>query len=118
MTHDSMVEKLVAFLVEKGHTDIKCALPDYTQPLQISWKDGDGHIPDVTSTHDKTNHIFEVETTDTIDDEHTISQLKLFSANAKQYSKVFVVVVPKASKDDIQTVLTNNSVSATIWTIG
>ncbi len=35
---------------------------------------------------------------DSINDSHTEDQWKLFSANAKEHSKIFIVVVPKGSE--------------------
>ena len=95
--HDSMVQSVATHVENDGHSDIKADVPGYDRPDLITWKTTKkGHIPDVTSTKNQ-NYIFEVETDDSIDDSHTEDQWTLFSANAKKYSKKFIVVVPKGS---------------------
>ena len=93
--HDSMVKAVAKYLKENGHSNIKADLLGYDKPDLIYWESTKkGHIPDVTSTKNQ-EYIFEVETDDSIDDSHTEDQWKLFSAYAEQYSKKFIVVVPK-----------------------
>ena len=96
--HDSMVRSVANYVKEKGHSDVKADLEGYEKPELLYWSSTrKGHYPDVTSTESK-DYIFEVETGDSINDLHTEDQWKLFSANAKEHSKTFVVVVPKESE--------------------
>lgn len=93
--HDSMVKAIADHLKQKGHSNVKADIQGYEKPDLIYWdKSMKGHIPDVTSKQNQ-SYIFEVETEDSIDDTHTADQWTLFAANAKQYSKAFIVVVPK-----------------------
>lgn len=96
--HDSMVKSIVNHIKGQGHSNIKADLEGYEQPELIIWSSTKkGHVPDVTSTKNQ-EYIFEVETDDSIDDSHTEDQWRLFSANAKEHSKTFIVVVPKGSE--------------------
>lgn len=96
--HDSMVKAIVNHVKANGHSDIKADLEGYEKPELIYWSSTKkGYYPDITSTK-RQNYIFEVETDDSINDSHTEDQWKLFSANAKEHSKTFIVVVPKGSE--------------------
>jgi hypothetical protein len=114
-----MVKDVVSYIKKQGHTNICADIPDYNKPAEIYWKvTGDGHIPDITSTYNNVDYIFEIEVADTINIEHTLSQLRLFSANSAQHKKTFIVVVPKQNLGDMQTVVSTNAISANIWTVG
>lgn len=117
--HDGMIMSLVAHLKESKFTSIRADLPDHTQPVKITWKSsGDGHIPDASAVFDGTDYLFEVETDDSIGIDHTRSQWELFSANAKQYGKKFIVVVPKASEGKASAEILKQGYSAEVWTVG
>lgn len=117
--HDDMVRTLASHLKQNQHTDVKADIEGYTQPALLHWETTQqGHIPDVTSTrgHD---FLFEVETADSINDTHTQDQWKLFSANAKQHSKSFVVVVPKGSEAEARQRAQLLGVALLdVWTVG
>lgn len=105
-THDSMVKTLIDYISKNNFTEIKADLKDFTTPSKISWKDkGDSHIPDVTGKHAGVIHLFEVETDDSINVEHTKSQWKLFGAFANQNGAIFIPVVPAGSKQNALLVL-------------
>jgi hypothetical protein len=96
--HHAMVRTLASHLERKEHTDVKADIKGYAQPELLYWgATQKGHISDVTSNRGR-DFVFEVETVDSINHTHTEDQWKLFSANAKQYSKQFIVVVPKGSE--------------------
>jgi hypothetical protein len=117
--HVSMVKSIANYLSSKGFSAIKADLPDQSQPDLIYWeKTKKGHVPDVTATLNNQNYIFEVETDDSVNDEHTEDQWTLFAANAKQYSKQFIVVVPKGSETKAHQRLEELKISANdIWTV-
>lgn len=97
--HDRLVEKLRAWLVSNRYSDIKVDLPGYQKPTRIVWTATQrGHDPDASAYYGLKQHIFEVETADTIADEQTYEQCKLFSAYARQHSAEFVLVVPAGSR--------------------
>lgn len=96
--HETMVRSLAIHLKKLGHSDIKVDLFGNKVPEQVRWgANKAGYIPDVTSTKDK-NYVFEVETDDSINEEHTEDEWKLFAAYAKKESRQFIVVVPKGSE--------------------
>ena len=117
--HDSMVRAVANHIKENGHSNIKADLPGYDQPDLIYWESTKkGRIPDVTSIKNQ-GYIFEVETADSIDDSHTEDQWKLFSANAKEHSKKFIVVVPKGSEQQARQRFKELSISVDdVWTVG
>ena len=93
--HDSMVKSIAEYLTHNGHSNIKADNIGYELHTLICWENTiKAHIPDITSFND-TQYIFEIETDDSILDSHTEDQWKLFSENAQQDSKKFIVVVPK-----------------------
>jgi hypothetical protein len=116
--HDSMVKSVADHVSENGHTNVKADIEGYDRPELIYWENTKkGHIPDVTSTSG-TQYIFEVETEDSIDDSHTEDQWKLFSANAQQDSKKFIVVVPKGYDQQARTRAKQLGVTLhDVWTV-
>lgn len=99
--HDSMVRALTNYLKLLQYTDIRADLPGFTRPVELAWEDRqDGHVPDVSALKQETEHIFEVETSDSISHTHTEDQWHLFASNAERNNKAFCVIVPKQSKED------------------
>lgn len=100
--HDSLVASAASNLnADRDFSNVMADLPSMKKPAEITWKEtGKGHIPDLTADRasDRKVHIFEAETDDSIDHEHTADQWRLFSANAAQHDKVFWVVVATGSK--------------------
>lgn len=94
--HDNMVLTTANYLVSNLYTDVKADIKDYDSPKKICWKDSEKcHIPDVSGKLQGVQHIWEIETEDTISIEHTKDQWKLFSAYASQFDKVFHIVIPQ-----------------------
>ena len=98
--HDTMVKQVADLFIQEKYPNVKADLTGYTQPRILKWKgQTTGHIPDVTSEQ---NNIFkvivEVETDDSINDQHTADQWKLFSAYAVRDKAKFLIVVPKGSE--------------------
>ena len=99
--HDSMVKGVADFFIKEKHSNVKADLTGYTQPDILKWKGKtSGHIPDVTTDENGSfNIIVEVETDDSINDQHTADQWKLFAAYAKRDKARFLIVVPKGSEN-------------------
>ena len=115
--HDRMVTYTANFLVQKDFRNVKADVPGYPTPEIITWKStGKGHIPDVTGEGAEFN-LFEVETADSINDQHTEDQWTLFAAFAKQHESVFWVVVPKGSESAAQQRLKELKINAKIWEV-
>ena len=115
--HDSMVKSVVNYIKGQGHSNIRADLEGYEKPEIIYWSSTKkGHVPDVTSTKNQ-EYIFEVETDDSIDDSHTEDQWRLFSANAREHSKIFIVVVPKAAETQAQQRIKELGINVDIWTV-
>ena len=119
--HDQMVQYVADYLVRNGYRNVNADLKGKTQPDLIYWKsNGQGHIPDVTAvsgTNGNESHLFEIETSDSVYDQHTEDQWELFAANAKQYKKTFWVVVPKGSENDAHFRLNQLGIQAEVWGI-
>jgi len=112
-----MVGYVVGFLGEKGFKDIKADISGYSQPTKIKWKStGSGHIPDVIAKNGRLT-ILEVETDDSIFDQHTADQWKLFAVYAQERDAEFWVVVPTGSEPDARVRLTQLGISASVWTV-
>lgn len=115
--HDKMVKYVAKYLESNGFSDVKADISGYDQPAKITWsKTGNGHIPDVSGVGAKLN-IFEVETDDSIDSDHTADQWTLFAAYAKQHNAIFYVVVPQGSKSIADKRLAELDISAEVWEV-
>jgi hypothetical protein len=100
--HDRMVDYVAKLLIGKKHQDVRADLPGFTQPRRIVWQStGEGSVPDVTS-QDEEFRIFEVETRDSIHDEHTETQWKLFASYAKANDAMFYIVFPKGASAEVK----------------
>lgn len=99
--HDSMVKQVADFFIKEKYPNVKADLTGYTQPGVLKWKgETSGHIPDVTTEENKKfSIIVEVETDDSINDQHTADQWKLFAAYANRDKAKFMIIVPKGSEN-------------------
>lgn len=115
--HDTMVEYVARFLIDKGYQNVKADLSGASRPDKIAWKvTGEGHIPDVT-TGNPLRNLFEVETDDTIDIEHTADQWRLFATYAVQNEAKFWVVVPEGSGARANARLRELGLTALVWEV-
>lgn len=115
--HDNMVVYAARFLMAKGFQNVQADLPGWSQPAKITWKNtGQGHIPDVTGDNDGQN-LFEVETDDTINIDHTADQWRLFAAYADQHQAKFWVVVPQGSRPKTEARLRQLNLKASVWEV-
>lgn len=113
-----MVKNVYNHLLSKGYSDVRADLVGLPHPARIYWKaTGKGHIPVLTGNNNGTNCLFEVETEDSIFDQHTEDQWNLFSTNAKQHDKAFIVVVLKTSEASAQLRLNQLGIQAKVWGI-
>ncbi len=100
--HDRMVGHVAKLLEGKGHKNVRADIDGFEKPRRIVWESsGEGYLPDITS-QDEEFRIFEVETRDSIHDEHTEDQWKLFSSFAKAQDAMFYVVFPKGAVDEVK----------------
>lgn len=97
--HDALVTRACNNLIANHYTGLKADVDPYERPDRIYWEsNGDGHIPDTTATaKDGVFCIFEIETPDTIDIEHTEKQLVLFNAYAHEHKGRAYLVVPNSA---------------------
>lgn len=115
--HDKMLKYVVDHLVERQYTEVKADLPGFEKPAEITWKKtGKGHVPDVIGRKDDLR-IFEVETADTINDEHTKDQWTLFGKHAKENSMTFWIVVPSNCVEAARQKIQDLNIEAKIWGI-
>lgn len=116
--HDEMVRNAVNFLRNNGYTNIKAHLSGFDTPSLIRWEGQyNGHIPDVEAYGNGRLSLFEVETADTIDDQHTANQWKLFAAHAKNNNGEFWVIVPRGKKYAAEQRIINLGIAAKVWEI-
>jgi len=95
-----MVKQVADFFINKNYPQIAADLAGYSKPDILKWQgETSGLISDVTSKQNGSFKIIvEVETEDSVDDQHTEDQWKLFAAYAKRDQAEFLIVVPGNSK--------------------
>lgn len=113
--HDRIVEKLHSRLVSTLFSDIKVDLPGHVKPDRIIWTDTQrGHEPDASAYYARKQHIFEVETADSIGDKHTYEQCRLFAAYVRNRFAEFTLVVPNGCGLTARSQLIRWGLSATV----
>ncbi len=97
--HDRLVRQLADLLAEKHFRDVRADLDGHAdRPARIFRSLAcPGTVPDVTAVGIQCL-LFEVETTDSLDDVHVEDEWRLFAAYAQNRSAEFWVVVPKECK--------------------
>ena len=116
--HDLLVERLHARLVTNLFSDIKVDLPGYVKPERIVWSDTQrGHEPDATAYFLAKQYVFEVETADSLGDDHTYEQSRLFAAYVRDRFAEFALVVPIGSALDARSQLSRWGLIATVHEI-
>ena len=117
LAHMLMVRSLVIDLRKKGFRNTCADLNGLARPPAVDGMPEDEvYVPDVTGDGSEHN-VFEVETADTIYDEHTAGQWKSFAAYARQRNGKFWVVVPKGAAEDARWRLDKLDVSADVLEI-
>ena len=115
LEHDRIVKDIANLLIEKNYSDVKADLPDFEKPAKITWKKShEGHIPDISGQKEGLK-IFEVETSDSIDDQHTKDQWTLFGKHATENDMTFWVVVPQRSVPAANQRLKELDIKANVW---
>jgi len=115
--HDQMVRYVYDYLINNGYREVKADIGGFSQPDLIFWESSrQGHIPDVTAKNGNL-YVFEVETADSINDNHTQDQWTLFSAFAKQHGATFWVVVPNGYESTAKSRLTQLGIQGKVWTV-
>ena len=116
--HDRLVQKLGSWLVSNLFSDVKVDLPGHVKPDRIVWTDTQrGHEPDASAYYALKQHIFEVETADSIGNEHTYEQCRLFAAYVHDRFAEFTLVVPSGSSSAAWSQLSRWRLSATVLEI-
>ena len=116
--HDRLVEKLRSHLVSTLFSDIKVDLPGHVKPDRIVWANTKrGHEPDATAYYVLKQHVFEIETADSLGDKHTYEQCRLFAAYVRDRFAEFTLVVPNGCGLAARSQLIRWSLSATVLEI-
>lgn len=116
--HDRVLEKLRGRLVANLFSDIKVDLPGYVKPERIIWTATQrGHEPDATAYYLLKQHVFEVETADSLGDEHTYEQCRLFAAYVRNRFAEFALVVPTGAGLAARSQLSRWGLTATVQEI-
>jgi Holliday junction resolvase len=104
--HDHMVTSLVKLLVKDGYSDIHAThLGAFEDPAKVPGRDGKLYMCDVVARNNGIDHIFEVETMETITLDFTKEQFKAFYDHAKKNEGVFNILVPNNVESDAVMVL-------------
>jgi hypothetical protein len=116
--HDRIVEKLRSRLVSGMYSNIRVDLPGYVKPERIIWTHTQrGHEPDTTAYYGVKQHVFEVETAETLGVEHTYEQCRLFAAYVRNRFAEFTLVVPGGSGFDARLQLIRWGLNASVLEI-
>ncbi|OFZ96710.1 MAG: hypothetical protein A2Z64_03295 [Betaproteobacteria bacterium RIFCSPLOWO2_02_67_12] len=116
--HDRLVEKLSSHLVSNLFSNIKVDLPGHVKPDRIVWTATQrGHEPDAIAYYLAKQCVFEVETADSLGDDHTYEQCRLFSAYVQGRFAEFALVVPIGSAFDARSQLSRWGLIATVHEI-
>lgn len=93
--HEYLVRNMAELLFAGPYRDVRVDLPGYDMPDKV-FREGAAvyMLPDLTARGTKF-FVFEVETADSIDDEHTLEQWPMFAAHAQRMKGEFWVVVPR-----------------------
>lgn len=97
--HDRLVQQLADLLVEKHFREVRADIAGFDEKPPRIFRDlaCQGAAPDVTAVGIQ-NLLFEVETSDSLHDDHVEDEWRLFASYARHRSAEFWVVVPKDSK--------------------
>jgi len=95
--HDAMVKQIATFLRSNKYRSIRADVAGFAAPEKIPFLNGTGFHPDVSAQGKRLN-LFEVETADSIFDEHSRDEWTTFSRFADNNDAVFWIVVPTGSK--------------------
>jgi hypothetical protein len=98
--HDKLVKAVVDSLSPELYADVKGNIFGYTIPSKIILTNSEEvYIPDVTGKVEDFQYIYEVETEETISNEHTKNKWELVSDYAAKHNAIFVIVVPKGCRN-------------------
>ncbi|MFQ5586650.1 MAG: hypothetical protein ACE5GF_07505, partial [Thermodesulfobacteriota bacterium] len=112
--HTHLLEMLGEWLYGQEVTDVRADTPGFHRPDIITLPGDDkGDTPDATAAGEKFL-IYEVETPDSINDEHTEKQWRLFATYAAANNGIFHVVVHPMAVRDAKKRLKELSLEATV----
>lgn len=120
--HESLIEMLANALYARNRhpaledvDDIRADLDGFKRPDKITIpEDSVGDIPDATAKEGDKLLIYEVETPDSIMEEHTAKQWTLFAKYAEENNGLFHVAVPPMAQGDARRRLKELSITAKV----
>ncbi len=116
--HYHMLTTLVKNLVQNGYSDIASALGDFADPAEMPGRDGRPYISDAVAWKDGVEHVFEVETHETIELDYTREQFAAFYDHARKTAGTFSIIVPKKSEFLARSVLERLEMpEVKVWTM-
>lgn len=93
--HDAMVARLAEMLRRDGYTDVRADLTGAIRPEPVILAGtGELRMPDVTARGQTGCVMFEVETAETIDGEHSAVEWSILSRRARELGAAFWIAVP------------------------
>lgn len=100
--HEIIINIVVNHLKSRNFENIKANIDKYEKPEKISWENGNSYIPDITGEENSILNIWDVETEDSLIDEHSEDKWKAFASHASQKRSEFHIVVPKDKGHNVQ----------------
>ncbi|MCP3677830.1 MAG: agmatine deiminase family protein [Deltaproteobacteria bacterium] len=115
--HTHLLEMLGEWLYGQDVTDIRADTDGFNRPDKITLPgDSEGDTPDATAVGEKFR-VYEVETPDSISDEHTERQWRLFATYATENNGIFYIVVHPMAVKDARKRVKELSLEATVTSI-
>ncbi len=119
--HDTIVEMLANSLYARNRNphlenveDIRADIDGFKRPDVITLPgEKEGETPDATAMASQL-WIYEIETADSVDDEHTERQWTLFAKFAEENDAIFHIAVPPMAQGDVKRRLKELSLKATV----
>ena len=120
--HDALLLNLGEFCLEQGFSELRldlpdafCARPDTLRLLQSDQFE----TPDASGMFEGQEYIFEVETEDSVEDEHTVSQWRIIAEYTAETGKKMVIAVPGQAVETVWRRLEELGIKgAEVWALG
>ena len=101
MHHDFMVRYMITQLLHAGYDKIRADIPGFKKPFPVDFT-GDYHLPDLTAEKNKKLILVEVETDDSIEEDHTEQEWTALYQYTMKNQGIFIFAGPGISRNKFQ----------------
>lgn len=100
MHHDYMIRYMVTQLLHAGYNKIRADIPGYKKPYPVDLSQD--QLPDLTAEKNKQLVLVEVETDDSIEEDHTKTEWTALYQYVLEKHGIFIFVGPGISRNKFQ----------------